>query len=172
MIFNFWSIFSRGVLSVISSFGIIESYCWCFRWNAWNLVNDEINYQPQLVSWISEPSTVSFSFHKRLLKVTGWIDIGCLYRGCISFFSDGRFLSSINSTAKISLFMARPGPFVLRGSLLLRWIKLQMATAASRMTRPWTFGASLLLMVQKSSSPVEVGSLSRYFQGFSTIPCG
>ena len=26
-------------------------YCW------WNLVNDRINYQPQLVSWISEPST-------------------------------------------------------------------------------------------------------------------
>ena len=38
------------------------------------------------MSWISEPSTVSFSFHKWLLKVTGWIDIGCLYRGCISFF--------------------------------------------------------------------------------------
>ena len=41
-----------------------EYYCWCFRnpalttWDVKNPVNNGINYQPQLVSRISEPSTV------------------------------------------------------------------------------------------------------------------
>ena len=36
----------------------------------------------------------------------------------------------------------------------------------------WTNFSKLLLMVQKSGQPVEVGDLSRYWQGFSTIPGG
>ena len=45
----------------------LKKHCWWKEsWTTWNVyikpctVNNGINYQPQLVSWISEPSTVSW----------------------------------------------------------------------------------------------------------------
>ena len=47
---------------------VILSYCWwtksCTTWDVQNPVNNGINYQPQLVSRISEPSRVSLGIHK------------------------------------------------------------------------------------------------------------
>ena len=48
----------------VSKRALVGSYCWWLKsdekttWDVENPVNNGINYQPQLVSWISEPSTV------------------------------------------------------------------------------------------------------------------
>ena len=45
-----------------------QSYCWwkqsCTTWDVWNLVNNGIDYQPQLISQISGPSTASPSYQR------------------------------------------------------------------------------------------------------------
>jgi len=50
----------------------------CTTWDVSNPINNGINYQPLLVSWISEPSTVAMenppSFCKKsILKFGPWI---------------------------------------------------------------------------------------------------
>ena len=64
----------------------LDPYCWCKKscttWDLWNLVNDGINYQPQLVSRISAINSTS-RYHLWLCIRTclGGVLVGCLGLG-------------------------------------------------------------------------------------------
>ena len=59
---------------------LLNIYGWwrksCTTWDVWNLVNNKANYPPQLVSRISQPSTVNSMIHSSYNKIV----VECLHK--------------------------------------------------------------------------------------------